>query len=280
MTRILVVEDNEDLAFGLASALEADGYEVERAISGPDALSKLDTVQPDLVILDLMLPGFDGFRVLRTMRGAGYDAPVLVLTARGAEEDKVRGFRLGADDYVTKPFGALELLARVDALLRRMQHRGVPASAVGAPAISTPALSTPVLEPVSTAGPASASAERPVAVDSTPVPSADVTLIDEGRPVIRFGNIEVNRATRVVRRAGTPIALSLKEYDLLAALIDRGGAVATRAELLRDVWGYQSEVSSRTVDIHVAELRRKVEVVASEPKHILTVWKVGYRFEG
>ena len=157
-----------------------------------------------------MLPGFDGFRVLRTLRDGAAgplaaDTPVLLLTARGAEEDKVRGFRLGADDYVIKPFGASELLARV-------------------------------------------------------------------------GAVEVNRSTRVVRRAGAAVALTPKEYDLLAALLD-GGAVATRLELLRAVSGYRSEVSSRTVDIHVAELRRKLEPTPAAPRRIVTVWKVGYRLE-
>jgi DNA-binding response OmpR family regulator len=191
-----------------------------------------------------MLPGYDGFRVLRTLRegGAGphaADAPVLLLTARGAEEDKVRGFGLGADDYVTKPFGALELLARVGALLRRARGRAAADAGAAAPAPGAPA----------------------------------------AHPVERFGDVEVNRATRVVRRGGAAVALTPKEYELLAALLDRRGAVAARLELLREVWGYQAEVASRTVDIHVAELRRKLEPQPAAPRHILTVWKVGYRFE-
>jgi DNA-binding response OmpR family regulator len=244
VTRVLVVEDNPDLAFAVASALEADGYEVETAGTGPDAVRLAGERCPALVILDVMLPGFDGFRVLRTLRegGAGPEAaevPVLLLTARGAEEDKVRGFRLGADDYVTKPFGALELLARVGALLRRAQRR--------APGAAHPA---PDGEPAAA-----------------------------GHVIERFGDVEVNRSTRVVRRAGIVVALTPKEYDLLAALLDRRGAVAARLELLREVWGYREEVASRTVDIHVAELRRKLEPQPAAPRHILTVWKVGYRFE-
>jgi DNA-binding response OmpR family regulator len=240
VTRVLVVEDNPDLAFAVASALEADGYEVETAGTGPDAVRQAGERPPDLVILDVMLPGFDGFRVLRTLReggGPNAEVPVLLLTARGAEEDKVRGFRLGADDYVTKPFGAMELLARVGALLRRSRRGPAADEAVGPPA----------------AGPA--------------------------HVVERFGDVEVNRATRVVRRGGAVVALTPKEYDLLAALLDRHGAVAARLELLREVWGYREEVASRTVDIHVAELRRKLEPRPAEPRHILTVWKVGYRFE-
>ena len=243
MTRVLVVEDNADLAFAVASALESEGYEVATAGSGPDGVRAAAEARPDLIILDVMLPGYDGFRVLRTLRegGAGphaADAPVLLLTARGAEEDKVRGFGLGADDYVTKPFGALELLARVGALLRRARGRGAAeAGAARAPD-----------------GPAAHAVER-------------------------FGDVEVNRATRVVRRGGAAVALTPKEYELLAALLDRRGAVAARLELLREVWGYQAEVASRTVDIHVAELRRKLEPQPAAPRHILTVWKVGYRLE-
>ncbi len=244
MTRVLVVEDNPDLAFAVASALEADGYEVHTAGSGPDAVRAFAEVAPDLVILDVMLPGFDGFRVLRALRerdagAAGADVPVLLLTARGAEEDKVRGFRLGADDYVTKPFGALELLARVAALLRRARR-----------------------------GPGAAGAAGDAAPAAPPA-----------HPVERFGDVEVNRATRVVRRGGVAVALTPKEYDLLAALLDRRGAVAARDDLLRDVWGYSAGVTTRTIDIHVAELRRKLEPSPAAPRHILTVWKVGYRFE-
>lgn len=249
MTRILVVEDNADLAFAVVSTLETDGYEVSVASSGPDGLRRVGEFTPDLIILDLMLPGFDGFRVLRTLRDAGAEVPVLILTARGAEEDKVRGFRLGADDYVTKPFGAMELLARVGALLRRAQRARSPVQT---------ASETPAVGAASDASSTSAQPEHPVE---------------------RFGDVEVNRATRVVRRAGAVVALTLKEYDLLVALIDRRGAVATRADLLREVWGYSHEVSSRTIDIHVVELRRKLEPQPSEPRHVLTVWKVGYRFE-
>ena len=226
--RILLVEDNRDLAFGLATGLEIEGYQVDIAEDGPSGLQRAKESRPDLVLLDLMLPGLDGYRVLRSMRENGLEMPVLILTARGEEADKVLGFRLGADDYVTKPVGVLELLARVAALLRRAR-----ASQPGGFAL-------PAIE--------------------------------------RFGDVEVNPASRLVEKNGETIALTPKEFDLLLALIRRRGAVASRLDLLKEVWGHRAEVMTRTVDIHIAELRRKVEDDPSHPTHILTVWKAGYRF--
>jgi DNA-binding response OmpR family regulator len=168
----------------------------------------------------------DGYRVLRALRDEGRRMPVLILTARGEEADKVRGLRLGADDYVTKPFGVLELLARVEALLRRTAPPG-----------------------------------------------------DGAGPPERFGVIEVIPASRSVLKSGKPVPLTPKEFDLLLALLHREGAVATRMELLTEVWGYSAAVLSRTVDTHVAELRRKLESDPAVPQHILTVRKAGYRLE-
>lgn len=227
---ILIVEDNPDLAYGLRTGLEIEGYEVAVAEDGETGLARAKQWLPDLVILDLMLPGMDGYRVLRSLRDDGLDMPVLILTARGQEADKVLGFRLGADDYVTKPCGVLELLARVGALLRRSRM-----------------------------------SER-----ST---HAGVEAIE------RFGDVEINPASRTVTKAGETVALSPKEFDLLLTLIRRRGAVASRVELLREVWGHRVEVMTRTVDIHIAELRRKLEDDPSAPRHILTVWKAGYRLE-
>lgn len=227
MPRILIVEDNPDLAYGLRTGLEIEGYDVQVAEDGETGLDRARAWGPDLVMLDLMLPGMDGYRVLRTMREGGSDVPVLILTARGEEADKVLGFRLGADDYVTKPCGVLELLARVGALLRRSRI----AERAGADGIE------------------------------------------------RFGSVEINPASRTVTREGTAVALSPKEFDLLLALVRRRGAVASRVELLREVWGHRVEVMTRTVDIHIAELRRKLEHDPSQPRHILTVWKAGYRLE-
>ena len=229
MSRILVVEDNADLAYGLRNNLEVEGYEVEVAADGTTGLELARAGRPDLVVLDLMLPGLDGFRVLRALRHEGLDMPVLVLTARGEEADKVRGLKLGADDYVTKPFGLLELLARVEALLRRA---GRPDREEPAPAV-----------------------------------------------VERFGDVEVRLASRTVLKAGRPVELAPKEHDLLLALLRHDGAVVSRLALLQEVWGYSAAVVTRTVDTHVAELRRKLEDDPAAPRHILTVRKAGYRLE-
>jgi two-component system alkaline phosphatase synthesis response regulator PhoP len=228
MSRILVVEDNPDLAYGLRNNLEIEGYQVEVASDGAKGLTRAREAGPDLIILDLMLPGLDGFRVLRALRDEGRQMPILILTARGEEADKVRGLRLGADDYVTKPFGVLELLARVEALFRR-------------------------------AAPGDGG--------------------NGGVPTVHFADIEVAPASRSVLRSGRPVSLTPKEFDLLLALVGRRGAVATRMELLREVWGYSAEVLSRTVDTHIAELRRKLETDPAAPRHILTVRKAGYRLE-
>ena len=228
--RILVVEDNPDLAFGLRNNLEIEGYTVDVAADGLTGLDLALRTSPDLVVLDLMLPGLDGFRVLQGLRQNGSAVPVLMLTARGDEADKVRGLKLGADDYVTKPFGLLELLARVEALLRR----------------------------------------------SAAPPAAE----EEAAPALCFGEVEVEPASRTVRRAGAEVALTPKEFDLLLALIGRGGRIAGRVELMREVWGHRAAIISRTVDTHVAELRRKLEIDPANPRHILTVRKAGYRFQG
>jgi two-component system alkaline phosphatase synthesis response regulator PhoP len=226
MSRILVIEDNDDLAFGLRNNLEIEGHEVEVAADGSEGLSRARRGRADLVILDLMLPGTDGFRLLRTLRQEGSPVPILILTARGEEADKVRGLKLGADDYVTKPFGLLELLARVEALLRRGRHA------------------------------------------------------DEIAPraaIERFGDVEIDCATRSVSKGSSPVELAPKEYDLLLALVRRRGAVGSRLDLMREVWGYADAVITRTIDTHVAELRRKLEADPGSPRHILTVRKVGYR---
>lgn len=220
MKRILLVEDNADLAFGLRTALEVEGYDVVHADTGPAGVARAEQAAPDLVVLDLMLPEFSGYEVLRRVRRAGLDVPVLILTAKGEEADKVQGFRLGADDYVVKPVGVLEFLARVEALLRR-------------------------------AGPKATGA------------------------VYRFGNLVIDGGCRTAAVGDAEIELSPLEFDLLHALAARRGGVVTRTELLKEVWGYRSEIESRTVDTHVAKLRGKID--GPGPSHIVTVRKKGYR---
>jgi DNA-binding response OmpR family regulator len=221
---VLIIEDNADLAYGLRNNLEIEGYLVDVAMDGVAGLARARELRPDLIILDLMLPGLDGYRVLKALRESGDEVPVLILTAHGEEADKVRGFRLGADDYVTKPFGLLELMARVAALLRRSSK----------------------------------------------------SARDSAQPET-FGDIRVDPASRTVTRRDQPVALTPMEFDLLRALMRRGGAVASRLELLQEVWGHSAAVLTRTVDTHVAELRRKLEDDPAAPRHILTVRKAGYR---
>jgi len=226
MPRILVVEDNADLAAGIEYNLKLEGYDVRVADNGRTAIDVANDWHPDLFLLDLMLPGLDGYQVLQSIRSNGQRAPVIILSAKGEEADKVRGFRLDADQYVTKPFGILELLERVAALLRRSARE---------------------------------------AGDAAPGSLA-------------FGDVVVDLGSRTVTRGGRPVALTPKAYELLLALVRRDGVVASRADLLKEVWGYGAFIMTRTVDSHVAELRRKLDD-ADQPKHIITVWKVGYRFE-
>ena len=221
---ILIVEDEHAVARGLQYALEQEGYDVEVARDGRCGLELARAWGPDLVVLDLMLPELDGLHVLRALRSEGRATPVLLLTARSQENDKVLGLKLGADDYVTKPFGLLELLARVEALLRR---------------------------------------------SDTPQPEGDV--------LHRFGDVELREGSRTVSRAGESVELTPKEFDLLLVLIRAKGDVVSRRELLRRVWGYRADIATRTLDTHVAELRRKLEPGSGTPRHILTVRKVGYR---
>ncbi|HTO73960.1 MAG TPA: response regulator transcription factor [Gemmatimonadales bacterium] len=226
MSRILVIEDNATLAQGLRNNLEYEGHAVVVAGTAAEGMAAARSGETDLVILDLMLPDGHGQRLLRELRDQGLDTPVLILTALADEADKVRGFRAGADDYVTKPFGLMELIARVEALLRRRRR----SRAAGA----------------------------------------------DLRPIV-LGEIRIDQGTRTVTRHGALVSLRPKEYELLVALARREGQLAGRLELLREVWGYQDEVQSRTVDTHIAELRRKLESDPANPRYLLTVRKAGYR---
>jgi two-component system alkaline phosphatase synthesis response regulator PhoP len=224
-SRILLVEDEPGLVLTLFDLLSAEGYLVETANDGPTALARATREQFDLIILDVMLPGKNGFDVCRELRRQGKDVAVLMLTARTQVVDRVVGLELGADDYVTKPFDPSELVARVEALLRRVRK-------------------------------------------------------DNLAPVARFefGNVAVDFDRGDVHKEGVPVSLAGKELELLRYLIDHRGKVVSRDELLERVWQYQAGISSRTIDVHVAWLRRKLEDNPQRPKHIHTVRGVGYRF--
>jgi len=223
--RILLVEDEPGLVLTLSDLLAAEGYEVESATDGPTGLARAANGQFDLVILDVMLPGKNGLEVCRELRQRGKDVAVLMLTAKTQLTDRVVGLKLGADDYLTKPFEPPELLARIEALLRRVKKQNLPRVAR-----------------------------------------------------FQFGNVEVDFERGGVHKNGVPVSLTGKELELLRCLIDRRGKVVSREELLEGVWEYQPGVSSRTIDVHIAWLRQKLEDTPQSPRHIHTVRGVGYRF--
>lgn len=222
---ILVIEDNDALARSLQDRLRSGGYHVTRASDGVSGLELAGRSDIDLVILDGMLPGMDGLEVLKQLREIGSGLPVLMLTARGQTMDKVVGLTYGADDYMTKPFEMVELLARVEALLRR-------------------------------ASPGTRN------VDS----------------ILEAGPVRVDPALAEVRVSGRPIALSAREFSLLVYFMQHEGRVIRRDELLREVWGYDERLVTRTVDVHVAQLRQKLERNAGHPEFIHTVHGFGYKF--
>jgi two-component system, OmpR family, alkaline phosphatase synthesis response regulator PhoP len=223
--RILLVEDDESITIGLRMNLEAEGYEVSVAEDGEQGLEHARRLMLDLVILDVMLPKLNGLEVLRRLRAEACHVPIIVLSARGAEMDKVMGLELGAEDYVTKPFGLAELLARVRAVLRR-------------DAIARP---------------------RP-------------------EDVVRAGELEIHPATREVLRRGEPVTLTPTEFDVLWCLVEAGGHVRSRDDIKAQVWGPGHHGTPRTIDNFLLQLRTKLEDDPSEPRHLLTVRGVGYRF--
>ena len=224
MRTLLVVEDERPLAETLRFNLELEGYRVRTAEDGVEGLSMAKALQPDLVLLDLMLPRMDGLEVLRGIREHS-QAPVLLLTARTSEADRVKGLDLGADDYITKPFSLAELKARVRAHLRRKQ---------------------------------------------------DVLVRSRE---LEFGEFTLDLNRRLLTKAGEPIALRPKEYELLAYLAQRDGRAFTRDQLLNDVWDISFSGGTRTVDVHVRWLRKKIEQPDVPPRHLITVRGAGYRFE-
>jgi DNA-binding response OmpR family regulator len=224
--RILIVEDDESITLGLRMNLEAEGYAVTVAVDGEAALGAVRESPPSLVILDVMLPRVNGFEVLRVLRREGFTMPVVMLSARGAEMDKVMGLELGAEDYITKPFGLAELLARVKAVLRR-----------------------------------------------------DAMSRAEPKLIFRGGEVEIDTAARRVTRGGELVPLTATEFDVLMCLVEARGRVLTREQILARVWGPGHHGTLRTIDNFVLQLRNKLEVDPTAPKHLLTVRGVGYRFE-
>jgi two-component system alkaline phosphatase synthesis response regulator PhoP len=225
--RVLIVEDEPGLRLTLTDRLGSEGYAVETASDGEAGLACATTGGYDLIVLDVMLPRMNGFDVCREARQRGVTAPILMLTARGQVVDKVVGLKLGADDYLTKPFETIELMARLEALLRR----------------------------------------RP----SAPLPGGDT---------YRFGDIVVDFRRAEVARSGEAVDLSAREFKLLRHFIEHRGATLSRDALLSDVWGYDEMPLTRTVDVHVAGLRQKLEANPRSPEYILTVHGLGYKFAG
>lgn len=224
--RLLLVEDEPGLAVTLTDLLTSEGYEVEAVADGARGFALARAGGFNIIVLDVMLPGINGFDVCRDLRQCGVRTPVLMLTARGQLVDKVLGLKLGADDYLTKPFEPLELLARVEAVLRR-----------------SPAL----------AG-------------------------DEPDDTFHFGSVVIDFRSTEVRRGGKLIELSAREYELLRYFVRQRGATISRQKLLEEVWGYDAEALTRTVDVHVGTLRQKLEDEVRNPRHFLTVRGFGYKF--
>ena len=225
--RVLLIEDEPSLVLTLVDRLRSEDYEVESAQDGLTGLDRGLSGAFDIIILDVALPGRGGFDVLRDLRQKQVETPVLMLTARGQVVDRVLGLKLGADDYLPKPFDMMELLARIEAVLRRKQ--GPPLGNTGSYA---------------------------------------------------FGDVRLDLRRAEVSRAGLPLELSSLEFKLLRYFVEHRGALLSRQELLEKVWGYPAVLQTRTVDVHVASLRQKIEPHPSKPEYIVTVHRMGYRFHG
>jgi two-component system alkaline phosphatase synthesis response regulator PhoP len=224
--KVLLVEDEEGLILTLTDRLVSEGFEVTSACDGKEGFDIASSQEFDIIILDLMLPKMNGYDVCRDLRRKGYQTPILMLTAKGETIDKVLGLKLGADDYLTKPFEVMELLARMEALLRRSSTK--------------------------TNG-----------------------HVDHG---FRFGDISIDFRRAEVKKGNTSLELSAMEFKLLQYLIENRGTVHTRDHLLDAVWGYDAMPTTRTVDVHVAWLRQKLEENPRRPHYIQTVHGMGYKF--
>ena len=226
MRKVLIVEDDEAMSVALRDGLEYEGYSVNLATDGEAGLRLATAETPDLILLDVMLPKITGLDICKKLRGDGNGVPIIMLTARGQEIDKVLGLKLGADDYITKPFGFMELMARVEAVLRRCAGQAAP-------------------------------------VDT-----------------YRFGDVVLDFKAHEGRKDGKLLDLSPREFQLLAFFIQHRGEVITREKLLDTVWDYNAIPFTRTVDMHIAKLRKKIEDNPSDPRHIVTVHRLGYKFTG
>ncbi len=227
--KILVIEDNQDLAHLLEINLKDLFYEVDLAFDGNDGLKMAETGTYDLIILDLMLPGMDGLEICRRLRGRPSYVPILMLTSKSSEIDRVLGLEIGADDYVTKPFSIRELMARVKAIFRRVEN-----------------LQAGVAEPELNS--------------------------------LSIGNLKIDPDKRKLSLRGKEVELTAKEFDLLLHFAKHPGKVYTRAQLLDQVWGYGYDGYEHTVNSHINRLRNKIEDHPAQPRYILTVWGVGYKF--
>jgi two-component system alkaline phosphatase synthesis response regulator PhoP len=259
--RILVIEDDPSIVLGLRMNLEAEGYTVDAAEDGEAGLARARLGQADLIILDIMLPRLNGFEVLRLLRAEGKHVPTIVLSARDAELDIVMGLEFGAEDYVTKPFGIAELLARIKAVLRRpvlirekSEERAAPESAGGA-------------------------ATESAAAEPTPAEAAAAEAAAGGLREIRVGELEIDPRTRQVTRGGEAVSLTATEFDILWCLVQADGRVLSREEIQAHVWGAGHHGTLRTIDNFMMQLRTKLERDPSDPQHLLTVRGVGYRLK-
>jgi len=227
--KVLIVEDDPAMAVGLRDGIASEGYQVLHAGDGEEGLQLAHSSNPDLIVLDVMMPKKNGLDVCRELRSSGNKVPIIMLTARGQEIDKVLGLKLGADDYMTKPFSLLELLARIESVLRRCNCG---------------------------------------------------EEMEECSPCYGFGNVDIDFKKHEARLNGAPLELSPREFMMMEYFVAHRGKVVTRDQLLDAVWGYDHIPFTRTVDAHIAKLRKKIELSPADPRFLITVHRLGYKFTG